>query len=65
MKTGRSAVFCGVSLSVAGEEGGSSRLERGSGHRHFAIWFEVAEHCAKLEAEPFPRVERRELGCVD
>jgi hypothetical protein len=31
----------------------------------FAIWFEVAEHCAKLEAEPFPRFERRELGCVD
>jgi hypothetical protein len=31
----------------------------------FAIWFEVAEHCAKLEAEPFPWVERRELGCVD
>ena len=40
MKTGRSAVFCGVSLSVAGEEGRSSRLERGSGHRHLCdlVW---------------------------
>jgi hypothetical protein len=34
MKTGRSAVSCVVSVSLAGEEGGSSRLERGSGHQH-------------------------------
>jgi hypothetical protein len=49
MKTGRSPVFCGVSLCVAGEEGGSSRLERVQVIDTFAIWFEVAEHCAKLQ----------------